>query len=89
MQRLFRNFGHITGYSAEIFIGTTFFIFIGYLIFFYVSTPTIIFLINTSDYHCTEGMKDFYTTMQSLSYIAWPLCFQVIFFGVIWELTRI
>ena len=63
MQKLFRRFGHITGYNAEIFIGVVYTIFIGYLIFFYISTPVLVFMINTSDYRCSDGVQYFYSVM--------------------------
>ena len=63
MQQLFRRFGHITGYHAEIFVCVVYSVFVGYLIFFYISTPVLVFLINTSDYKCSEGVMYFYSVM--------------------------
>ena len=56
MQRLFRDFGYIKGYSGEIFIGVTYFLFCGHIAKYFVM-PTVIYLISTSDFTCSESLR--------------------------------
>ena len=57
MQILFRKFGHVKGYFAEVYVLTLYLAFWGYLGYWYVLKPLMVWRINTSDYICTLPMK--------------------------------
>ena len=80
MQRLFRQFGHIQGYHFEVLLILCFVsYFCGEFIFWDILDPTLFYLAYTSDYECDHAMKMADAVFQIISYIEWPLSFQIIF----------
>ena len=56
-QFLFRLYGHIKGYRGEIFLAIVYSIFvIGGIVYFHVFRPVIGYLINSSDFECSEEL---------------------------------
>lgn len=57
MQSLFRKFGHVKGYFAEVYVLTLYLAFWGYLGYWYLLKPFMVWRINTTDYICSEPMR--------------------------------
>lgn len=54
LQRLLRRFKHITGYKGEVVIALYYLAFSGYLIFWQIVTPVIIFVVRTRGFECSD-----------------------------------
>lgn len=83
MQAVFRNFGHVKGYTGEKFLIIVYSFFCGHLIKF-MTGPIVIFLVDTTDYACSDALKHFLWVLNDLDVVLFPLCFQVVFIGVMW-----
>ena len=85
LQRLFRKVGYIEGYKCEKYLITILSFFSGYLIFWFIFVPGLILQINTvENFECIYELKIFFTIMQSIAFLAWPVCAPTIFCVMIW-----
>ena len=61
IQKLFRDFGHIKGRTGDIIIYGFYFIYFGYLLYFYIFRATILLMINTDrDFECGPIAKELF-----------------------------
>jgi hypothetical protein len=89
MQSLFRKFGHVKGYFAEVYVLTLYLVFWGYLGYWYVLKPILVWRLNTSDYFCTLPMEKAIAIFTLWQASARPICFQLIFLGLLLQMSRI
>lgn len=89
IQGLFRRFGHIKHYRLEILIVFAYFLFCGYFVYFYVFRPTIVLLINTSDFECSTLDKYLFVILGVWQEIAWPLSYLLIYVGIVCQMSYI
>ena len=88
MQAIFREFGHVRGYAGEKFLLIVYFFFSAHLAKFIIK-PIVIYKINTSNFACSENFKRLIWVVNDFDVALFPLCFKIIFVGVVWELSRI
>ena len=75
MQNVFRKFGHVKGYFAEVYVMTLYLAFYGYLAYWYVLKPLMVWRINTTDYICTPQMRKAIAILNSWQDSVRPICF--------------
>ena len=51
--------------------------------------PVILLLINKFNYQCSDQMKNFIEAVSIWDWCAWPISFQLAFFGLVWQLYSI
>jgi hypothetical protein len=84
IQQLFREHGHTKGYFSEIFILLSYALFFGYVLYWFIFKPTIVFFINTQDYECSDFDKTMFDVLVNWMLIAHPLVPQLLFYGLLW-----
>ena len=51
--------------------------------------PLFIFKLNNSDFTCNEIVQQIMSMLEIIDMTIWPLAYQSVFLGIIWELSRI
>lgn len=59
------------------------------MIYWHIIRPFVVLLVNTSDYTCSSFDKAAITIFSIIYDIAYPLTPQIIFIGLIWQMSRI
>lgn len=88
MQRIFRKYGQVKGYFAEVIVLTDCFFCMGHLLFF-TSKPILIFFINTLNYECSSKMSRVMSVLEYWDLLCWPFSFQLVFIALMWQMSRI
>lgn len=89
LQDILRACNMVTGNFGEK-TGLTFYaLYFGNLIFYYVWVPNIALLTNVWGGHCSYTVKTITKVLKIWSELGWPLPIQFLFFGIIWQLSRI
>lgn len=89
-QELFRKYEHIEGYRGEKTLMTIYLYFCGTLLYYYILKPIVIVKINADDdFTCSSGLKKLFLFMNVWQESGFPLSQQLIFFTIMWQLSRI
>ena len=75
MQSLLRSFGYIKGYYGEVRLCATYFFFAGFEVYWYIVYPVFIFKINTSEYTCSDGVRDFVSASREWASFVRPIAY--------------
>ena len=63
--------------------------FLGMLVYWYLFKPTIVLQLNTTNFNCSEVDKYVVFILDLWADLSFPISYQAVFFGLIWQMSRI
>lgn len=88
-QKLLRKQRLIVGFKAVKLTILAYLFYLAHLIFPCIVYPIIRFRVSTSDYECTERDKHAIAMLITWTHVASPICYQLPFFGLLIQLSKI
>lgn len=90
MQELLRQHGHIKHKKGEVCVVVCYLSFFCNMFINQIILPLVLVGVNFDDnYRCNEAMKRFISVCYGLANEVWPLSFQLMFFGLVWQMSRV
>lgn len=89
MQSLLRAYNHVQGCYGEVTIAILFFLLFIHFVKWQILEPFFILKLNNSNFTCTDIVQQIMSMLEIIDMTIWPLAYQSVFLGIIWELSRI